>query len=111
VAAELQTPVSALRSVAAERGLSHELDVLRDKVRRDARQKKWPGERIEQVLHRRDELRELGLLEELEREVAARAGVIWTSLKGKPGALALLAKKLHLTTDDAVLLQRLLDLR
>jgi hypothetical protein len=111
VAAELSTTPAELRRIVAERGLARELDGLRDRLRRDARRAKWPGGRLEQVLHRRDELRELGILEELDREVAARAGVIWTSLKGKDDALELLAKKLRLTHDDAVKLQRLLDLR
>ena len=57
-----------------------------------------------------DELRELGVLEGLEREVAVRAGVIWTSLRGKRDALDLFAKKLHLTREDALRLQKLLHL-
>ena len=111
VAAELQTTPAELHRIAAERGLARELAALRDKLRREARRAKWPDQRLAQVLHRRDELRELGLLEELDREVAARAGVIWTTLKGKRDALELLSKKLRLTRDDAVKLQRLLDLR
>jgi len=111
VAAELSTTPAELRRIVAERGLARELGGLRDRLRRDARRAKWPDGRLEQVLHRRDELRDLGILEELDREVAARAGVIWTSLKGKDDALGLLAKKLRLTHDDAVKLQRLLDLR
>ena len=111
VAAELGATVEALRSIVQDRGLSRELEGVRDRLRRDARRKKWPAERIGQVLHRRDELRELGVLEELQREVAVRTFVIWASLQGKRDALELLAKKLHLTRDDAIRLQRLLDLR
>src|SRR5207245_1480007 len=71
VAAELQTTAAALRRIAAERGLPRELESVRDRLRRDARRRKWPEERLEQVLHRRDELRELDILDELDREVAA----------------------------------------
>ncbi|MCA1825787.1 MAG: hypothetical protein ABR567_23170 [Myxococcales bacterium] len=111
VAAELQATPADLRRIAAERGLARELDAERDRLRRDARRAKWPHPRLDQVLHRRDELRNLGVLEELDREVAARTAVIWKSLHGKRDALSLLAKKLHLTPADAGLLQRLLDLR
>lgn len=111
VAAELQTTPAELRRIAAERGVARELAALRDKLRREARRAKWPDGRIAQVLHQRDELRELGVLEELDREVTARTGVIWTTLKGKRDALELLGKKLRLTDDDTVKLQRLLDLR
>jgi hypothetical protein len=110
VAAELQITPQALRELAVERGIARELETLRDQLRREALRSRWPRDRIEQVLHRRDELRELGVLEGLEREVAVRAGVIWTSLQGKRDALDLFAKKLHLTRDDAVRLQKLLHL-
>jgi hypothetical protein len=110
-AAELQTTPADLRRIAGERGLLRDLDAVRDRLRRDARRAKWPGERLEQVLHRRDDLRDLGILDELDREVAVRIGVIWKSLHGKRDALALLARKLHLTPADAALLQSLLELR
>jgi hypothetical protein len=111
VAAELAITPADLRRIVSERGLFRELTGLRGRLRRDALRKKWPGERIEQVLHKRDELRELGILDELDREVAARAGVIWATLKGRKDALELMAKKLHLTNEDASSLQSLLKLR
>ncbi len=111
VAAELGTTPARLREIAHERGLLRELDAIRDRFRREARAKKWPHQRLEQVLHRAAELRELGLWDELHREVAARVGVLWRSLQGKPQALALLGQKLHLSGEDAEKLRRLLDLR
>ena len=111
VAAELSCTPEDLRRIAKERGVDRELAALRDRLRRDARRAKWPDGRIAQVLHQRDELSELGVLEELDREVAARTGVIWSTLGGKRDALELLGKKLRLTPADAVKLQRLLDLR
>src|SRR6267143_1386797 len=110
VAAELRATPQELREIAVERGIARELDSLRDRMRREALRRRWPQERIEQLLHRRDELRELGVLEGLEREVAVRAGVIWTSLQGKRDALDLFAKKLRLTREDALRLQKLLHL-
>jgi len=110
VAAELDMAPPELRGLLVERGLSRELEAQRDRLRREALRRRWPRERIEQVLDRRDELRELGVLEALEREVSARAGVIWNSLRGKRDALDLFAKKLHLTRTDAVRLQKLLHL-
>jgi len=110
VAAELRITPEALREIALERGVARELDSTRDRFRREALRRRWPRERIEQVLHRRDELADLGVLEGLEREVAVRAGVIWTSLSGKRDALELFAKKLRLNRDDAVRLQKLLSL-
>jgi hypothetical protein len=110
VAAELNVAPQDLRNLLVERGLSRELEAQRDRLRREALRRRWPRERIEQVLDRRDELRELGVLEGLEREVSVRAGVIWNSLRGKRDALDLFAKKLHLTRSDAVRLQKLLHL-
>jgi hypothetical protein len=110
VAAELHTTPEELREIAVHRGIARDLESLRDRLRKEALRRRWPRERIEQVLHRREELRELGVLEGLEREVTVRAGVIWTSLQGKRDALDLFAKKLRLTRDDAVRLQKLLRL-
>jgi hypothetical protein len=110
VAAELGIAPVELREVLVERGLSRELEAQRDRLRREALRRRWPRERIEQVLDRRDELRELGILEGLEREVSVRAGVIWNSLRGKRDALDLFAKKLRLSRADAVRLQKLLHL-
>ena len=110
VAAELRTTPEALREIAIERGLVRELEAERDRLRREALRRRWPRERIEQVLHRRDELRELGILEGLDSEVAVRAGVIWNSLRGKRDASELFAKKLQLTRGDALRLQKLLHL-
>ena len=110
VAAELRTTPASLREISIERGLVRELEAERDRLRREALRRRWPRERIEQVLHRRDELRELGILEGLDREVAVRAGVIWNSLRGKRDADELFAKKLQLTRGDALRLQKLLHL-
>ena len=107
VAAEMGLAPEKLRSVMLERGLSAEMTRLRDRFRREAREKKWPRERIEQVLHRREELRELGLLEELEREVSARTRVLWAELRDPEK----LRKALHLTLPDLEKLRSLLDLR
>ncbi len=110
VAAELHTTPEALYEVAVGRGIARELESLRDRFRKEALRRRWPRERIESVLHRREELRDLGVLEGLEREVAVRAGVIWTSLQGKRDALELFAKKLRLSREDAVRLRDLLAL-
>jgi len=110
VAAELHTTPEALREIAVGRGIARELESLRDRFRKEALRRRWPRERIEAVLHRREELRDLGVLQGLEREVAVRAGVIWTSLQGKRDALELFAKKLRLSREDAVRLRDLLAL-
>lgn len=110
IAAELHASPEDLRDVIAGRGLSRELESLRHGLKREALRRRWPKDRIEQVLNRRDELGELGILEGLEREVSVRAGVIWNSLRGRPDALELFAKKLRLSREDAVRLQKLLHL-
>ena len=111
VAAELGETVEGLRDVVVMRGLSRELDAIRDRLRHEVRRKKWPADRIDQVLRHADQLRDLGLYDEILREVAARAGMVWTSLRGKSDALELFAKKLRLGRDDAIRLQKLLELR
>jgi hypothetical protein len=111
VADELGETPEGLRDIVVMRGLARELDAVRDRLRHEVRRKKWPADRIEQVLHHEGELRDLGLYDELLREVRARAGVVWTSLRGKADALELFAKKLRLGRDDAIRLQKLLELR
>jgi hypothetical protein len=110
VAEELRITPEELRDLVAERGLSRDLASLRQGFRREALRLRWPKDRIEQVLNRREELQELGVLEGLEREVSVRASVIWNSLQGKQDALDLFARKLRLTREDAIRLQKLLHL-
>ena len=111
VAQELQTSVKGLRALIGERGLKRELDALQKKFRYAARDKRWPQERIEQILDNREELRALGVLEELETEVAARVRLLWSSLRGKPGARDELRRQLKLDAKAFSKLQQLLDLR
>jgi hypothetical protein len=111
VAKELQIDAAALKALVIELGLSRELDGKREHFRRTAREKKWPAERIEQVLHERDYLEEIGLLEPLEKEVATRVRLLWRELRGKPQPLEELQRALRLSQKDARELQRLLDLR
>jgi hypothetical protein len=111
VAKELQIAAAALKALVVELGLSRELDGKREHFRRTAREKKWPTERIEQVLHERDYLEEIGLLEPLEKEVATRVRLLWRDLRGKPQPLEELQRALRLSQKDARELQRLLDLR
>jgi hypothetical protein len=111
VAAELRLELAGLRRVVADRGLSRELDGVKARFLREARERKWPRARILQVLDEASELRDLGLYDEFLREVDARTRVIWTSLAGKRDALDLLSRKLRLERPDALRLQRLLNLR
>lgn len=111
VASELGVERRRLREIVRERGLGRELDSARERLRRAARSKRWPGERISMVLHREQDLRELELYDEMRGELAARVAVLWKSLQGKPQALELLRKKLHLTEADAQRLRTLLQLR
>lgn len=111
VASELGVERRRLREIVRERGLTRELDAARERLRREARSKRWPGERISMVLHREQDLRELELYDEMRGELAARVAVLWKSLQGKPQALELLRKKLHLTEGDAQRLRTLLHLR
>jgi hypothetical protein len=111
VAAEIGIPAARLREIIRDRGLGRELDAARQRLRRAARSTRWPGERIATVLHREADLRDLELYDEMRAEVAARVAVIWKTLQGKPEALELLRKKLHLTEGDAQKLRTLLQLR
>jgi hypothetical protein len=108
VAHELNLSETELRAIVSERGLARELGQVRDRFRRDVLRRKWPKERILEVLNRREALTDLGLLPELEREVVVRAGVIWKSLSGRRDALDLFAQKLRLTRGDAQRLSKLL---
>lgn len=111
IAAELGLSPAQLKDLIVERGLARELDGLRERFKRDAREKKWPEGRIELLLHERPLLQELGLLPELEREVKTRVQLLWKSLKARPHALEDLQRELRITADDARTLQRLCELR
>jgi hypothetical protein len=111
VAAEIGIAPARLREIIRERGLSRELDAARQRLRRAARSARWPGERIATLLHEEADLRDLGIYDEMRAEVAARIAVLWKTLQGKPRALELLRKKLHLTEGDAERLRTILQLR
>ena len=101
-----------LHALIAERSLSRELDGLRERYRRGARQDfRWPRDRIEQVLREREYLEDLGVWEELHREVDVRAKLLWKDVRKKPDALELLQKTLRITPHEARELRRLFDLR
>src|SRR5207245_8833873 len=48
VAAELGLDAPALQRLVRERGLTAEIDSLRDRFRHEARRRRWPREQIEQ---------------------------------------------------------------
>jgi hypothetical protein len=112
VAKELGVSAGDLRALLAERSLPREIEGLRERYRRQARQDiKWPRDRIEQVLRERPYLEDLGVWEELHREVSVRAKLLWKDVRRKPDGLELLQKTLRITPADARELRRLLDLR
>ncbi len=111
VAAELKLTPAQLQDLIVASGLARELDGVRERFKRDAREKKWPTDRIELLLHERPHLQELGLLAELEREVKTRVELLWKSLKTRPHALEDLQRELRLKADDVRTLQRLCELR
>ena len=84
VAKELGTTKAAVRSIALDRGLARELDRALDKFRHEVRLKRWPRERIHLVLHEREQLAELSLLDEMEKEVATRVRLLWAELNQRP---------------------------
>jgi len=106
VAAELGVEPSALQRILRERGLTGEIDSLRERFRGEARRRRWPREQIEQLLRRRDWLDDLGIAAELEREVLSRARPAW---ERSGGALARLRRELRLSDADARTLRDLLN--
>lgn len=98
------------KTIVVERGLSRELIALRDRYRKEAREQTWPRNRIEQVLHHRQWLEELGLWDEFYREVETRVRLLWKDLRKNRMALDDLQHALRLNQSDAKDLQRLLDL-
>jgi hypothetical protein len=106
VAAELGVEPSALQRILRERGLTGEIDSLRERFRGEARRRRWPREQIEQLLRRRGWLDDLGIAAELEREVLSRARPAW---ERSGGALARLRRELRLSDADARALRELLN--
>ena len=106
VAGELGLDPPALQRLVRERGLTAEIDSLRERFRDEARGRRWPREQIEQLVRRRDWLDDLGIASELEREVLSRARPVW---KRSGGALARLRRELRVSEADARALRDLLE--
>jgi len=105
VAAELGLEPDDLRRLVRERGLAAEIEVLRERFRKEARNRRWPREQIEQLLRRREWLEDLGIAAEREREVLSRARPAW---ERSAGSAARLRRELRLSESDARALQALL---
>src|SRR5215470_8776576 len=84
VAAELGLAPEDLRRLLRERGLTAEIEALRERFRNEARNRRWPREQIEQLLRRRAWLEDLGIAAEQEREVLSRARPAWVLSGGSP---------------------------
>jgi hypothetical protein len=105
VAAELGIDPPALQRLVRERGLTAEIDSLRERFREQARRRRWPREQIEQLVRRRDWLDDLGIAGEVQREVLSRARPAWERSRG---SLARLRKELRISEADARALRDLL---
>lgn len=108
VAAELGLEPSALKQLLRERGLTGEIDSLRERFRGEARKRRWPREQIEQLVRRRDWLDDLGIGAGLEREVLSQARPAW---ERSGGSLARLRRELRVSEADARALRDLLTRR
>lgn len=105
VAAELGLDAPALQRLVRERGLTAEIDSLRDRFRHEARRRRWPREQIEQLVRRGDWLDDLGIADELRRDVLSRARPAW---ERSGGSLARLRRELRVSEADARALRDLL---
>ncbi|HYR20769.1 MAG TPA: hypothetical protein VEQ15_14835 [Myxococcales bacterium] len=105
VAAELGLEPQPLQRLLRERGLSGEIESLRDRFRTEARARRWPREQIEQLVRRRAWLDDLGIAAELEGEVLSRARPAW---ERSGGSVARLRRELRVSESDARALQALL---
>jgi hypothetical protein len=94
-----------LQRLVRERGLSGEIESLRERFRTEARARRWPREQIEQLVRRRAWLDDLGIAAELEGEVLSRAGPAW---ERSGGSVARLRRELRVSESDARALQALL---
>jgi hypothetical protein len=98
VAGELGLDAAALERLLRERGLTREIEELRERFRAEARSRSWPREQIEQLCRRREWLEDLGIAAELERDVLARARPAW---EAAGGSLPRLRRDLRLAEADA----------
>ena len=88
VAAELGIEAEDVHRLLRERGLTAEIEALRDRFRDQARNRRWPKEQIEQLLRRREWLEDLGIAAERERDVLSRARPAWERSGGSPARRA-----------------------
>ncbi|MFL5309580.1 MAG: hypothetical protein ACJ79H_03900 [Myxococcales bacterium] len=105
VAAELGLDAPALQRLLRERGLTAEIESLRERFRDEARRRRWPREQIEQLVRRRDWLDDLGIAGELEREVLSRGRAAW---EASGGSLARFRRELRISEADARALRSLI---
>jgi len=106
VASALGTDVDTLRRVVRERGLEREFEAARERFRGEARKRRWPREQIEQLVRRRDWLADLGIVDEIQRDVLAKARGAWESAGG---SLERLRRELRISERDARALRDLLS--
>ena len=109
---ELGLPPRELQALIRERGLTREVETLREAQRREVRSARWPQARIEQALRQRERLEDLGVLDELDKEVDARVRLLWAELGKRGGARPdRLARALHVLPADGAALAKKLGLK
>ena len=105
VASELGADAEALRRLVRERGLEREFEAARARFRQEARKWRWPREQIEQLVRRREWLADLGIAEDVEREVIAKGRGAW---ERAGGSIDRLRRELRISERDARALRELL---
>ena len=105
VASALGIDSEGLRRLVRERGLEHEMEALRERLRQQARRRRWPREQIEQLVRRREWLTDLGIEQEIQRDVTAKARAVW---ERSGGSVERLRRELRISQRDARALRDLL---
>lgn len=113
VAKELALDLPRLEQLVKERGLTRELEGVREKYKAQARSKRWPHDQLAQLLTERERLEDLGLFEELKDAAGQRVLKSWSRdpQAPQPARLQRLGKELRLGPADARKLAELLALR
>jgi hypothetical protein len=107
VAVELKVSVEELTELLRERGLSAEVEAVRERYRAELRQASWPSAQLSNLALRRRWLEDLRVYEELSRSARERAAPAWRKAKQAKNPLEALRRELGVGAAEARLLRDL----
>jgi len=107
VAEDLDVSVEELRTLVRDRGLTREVETMRERYRGEARKAAWPSGQLANLGLRRGWLEDLGIQAELARLAVERARPAWEKAQRSKDPIQALRKELRIGALEARILRDL----